>query len=432
MSNPTGQLIARMRRFDWQFIKGSSLNSFGIIIARVLGFAYSFVLAKVFSPDEVGQIYYVITLGGVMSIIVLPFGQRVIAHYIGKYREDEAAFRQIMPNVWTVAIAACVVTLLVGCPILAASGRLSWALIAVFSGNAIFYCYYGVASGFLSSGRMMTAYIGGNVVQIVLLLPLVTVLNVRDTAIAIAIYGLCSLPPIAYLIWKRPLAIRLRLGFDAERVREIVRFSIPIWLSQVLYVGFISLDILMLEHYTNNEQVGIYNLTKTLTSVFYFIPNGITVLLLPKLAGMTKGRRDVVLLSLGISLVVNALGLLAYVIVYPFFVIELVGREYFLSMEFALISAVGSILFGMHSILSSSMVGVGKATVETVSRTIMTLITVVCGMTFIPAQGAMGAALTLLFAACGGLVVYAGFSGYTMSKRRRKNTGGQVAQAVKR
>jgi O-antigen/teichoic acid export membrane protein len=90
-------------------------------------------------------------------------------------------------------------------------------------------------------------------------------------------------------------------------------------------------------------------------------------------------------------------------------------------MEFALISAVGSILFGMHSILSSSLVGVGKASVETVSRVIMTLITVLCGMVYIPAQGAMGAAFTLLVAAIGGLVVYAGFSMVGIRKHKKTN-----------
>jgi O-antigen/teichoic acid export membrane protein len=421
MTDSTGQLIARIRRFDWQFIKGSSLNSLGIMVGRVLGFAYSFVLAKAFSPDGVGQIFYVITLGGIVAIITQPFCQRVVAQYIGKYREDEAAFRQVMPSVWTVAIASYIITLLVGCPILFAMGRLSWELIVVFSGIVIFYGYYGIASGFLASSRLMMAYIGSNIAQIVMLVGLVYVFNVRNIALATAIYGLSYLPPILLLMWKRPLDVNLRPGFDAERIREIVRFSIPIWISQVLYVGFISLDILMLEHYTNNEQVGIYNLTKTLTSVFYFIPNGITMLLLPKLAGMTRGRRDVVLLSLGISLAVNIIGLIAYTLVYPIFVIQFVGREYFLSMEFALISAVGSILFGMHSILSSSLVGVGKASVETVSRVIMTLITVLCGMVYIPAQGAMGAAFTLLVAAIGGLVVYAGFSMVGIRKHKKTN-----------
>lgn len=419
MAKMLNLVFTRIKSFDWAFIRGSSLNSLGIAFARVLGFAYTFIAAKVLSTSEFGHVTYVLALSGIVAIVARPFGPRVIAYYIGKYADDENAFDDIMPHIWMTWLIIFVLSVIVSIPILLATSNFSWELMIVYAGTVIFYTYYGVASGFLASGRLVGAYIGSNVVQIMMLVILVYVFNVRSTAPVIAIYGLSYFIPV-YTLWRfAPLNIKLQFSANFRKIKDIIRFSIPIWLSHALYVGFISLDVLFLERFTTNAEVGIYGLTKTLASVFYFVPNGITMLLLPKLAGMTGQRKQIVGLALGISLAVNIVGLSMYMVVYPWFVNRFFP-EYYLNMQFAFTAALGAILFGIHSILAATSVGINRASVETVSRIFMTITTVVGGFLIIPRYGAVGASMTLALAATSGLIVFVMF--VLFSKKKKHTT----------
>ena len=83
------QLRNRFGRFnlDWDFIRGSAALSVGMAVARVLGLAFSLLLAASFSPDDYGIFQYGLMLGLIFCIGTHPFGQHVIARFIAKHSD---------------------------------------------------------------------------------------------------------------------------------------------------------------------------------------------------------------------------------------------------------------------------------------------------------------------------------------------------------
>lgn len=401
------RVFASLKVLDWNFIRGSSFNSLGIAVARVLGFAFSFFVAQAFSTDEYGRVIYVITLASVVAVLSQPFGQHVMAYFIGKYREDDEQRHKIMSSAWTVWLGMVLFTLIISTPILMAIDRFSAGLIVIYIGTTSFYTYYGISSGFLSSARLLTAYLGSNVVQIILVAIVILVFNAEDGTPAIFVYGLSYFLPLTILIIFFPLPIRFSLGFDMADIRKILRFSAPIWLSHILYMGYFASDVIMLEHFVDESAVGVYGLTKTLSSAFHFIPGGITMILMPKIAGMPKdGHNSILKVSLLVTVGINLIGGTLYMLLYQWFVVTFFGAEYFVGLDFAFMMALAAILFGTHGVMTAVFVGSGRVSMQVISRSLMMASIIFLGIALIPEHGVLGAAAANLISAVIGVLFY--------------------------
>ena len=407
----------RVRELDWGFIRSSSFNSLGIAIARVLGFAFSFVVARAFSSDEYGRIVYVITLASVVAILSQPFGQHVMAYFIGKYREDDEQRHEILASAWSVWLGMGTLTLLASTPILLAIHRFSAGLLVVYIGIAAFYTYHGIASGFLASRHLLAVYLGSNAVQIVLVVLAVIIFNAKNGTPAIFVYGLSYFLPLGILIVFFPLPIRISFGLNFAHIRRILGFSAPIWVSHILYMGYSSSNVLMLEHWVDESAIGIYGLTTTLSSVFHFVPRGITMILMPKIAGMPKNQhRSILKISLLVSVGINLIGVMLFIMLYRWFVVTFFGIEYYAGLGCALMMALAAILSGIHGVITAVFVGSGHVSFEVISRGIMMISITILGITLIPDYGVTGAAVANLISALLGIsfyifaLVYEGFT----------------------
>ena len=396
-----------IRGLDWAFIRGSSFNSLGIAISRVLGFAFSFVIAQAFSTEEFGRVTYVITLASVVAVFSQPFGQHVLGYFIGTYRDDAEKRQEILKSAWTIWLGVIVLTLLTSTVILQAIDRFSVGLLVVYIGITAFYTYYGISSGFLASGRLLAVYLGSNIVQIILVVIAVNVFHTENGTPAIFIYGLAYFLPLAVLLLWYPFPIRLSFGFNLTNVRRILRFSVPIWMAHLLYMAYVSSDIIVLEHFMSASAVGVYALTKTLSSAFHFIPGGITMILMPKLAGIPKESHGSFLkVSLLVTVGVNLIGGILYMALYQWFIVTFFGAEYFVDMSFALIMALAAILFGTHGVFTAYFVGGGRVSIQVISRSIMMVSILALSVTLIPEHGVMGAAVANLVSVVCGVVFY--------------------------
>ena len=65
-----GRWRTLLQSMDWRFIRGSSLISIGIAAARIVGFAFSFLLARALTTDDFGFVQYALTLANVASKMV--------------------------------------------------------------------------------------------------------------------------------------------------------------------------------------------------------------------------------------------------------------------------------------------------------------------------------------------------------------------------
>jgi O-antigen/teichoic acid export membrane protein len=380
----------------------------GVAVARVLGLAFSLVLARALTPQDYGFIQYSITLAGVIAIGTQPFAQHVLARFISANRQSEAQLADTLNAIWVILSILSVGTLLVAVPLLAAFNQVNLGALVIFAGTTIFYTYYGLARGFLDNARLLAAYLGSNLVQLIAIVLVVNVLGSRATLPALLIYGLSYLLPLVLLQVFFPFPVGFRLSLPRrETITTLLRFSTPVWISHACYILYTGIDVLLLEHFRGDHAVGIYSLSKTLTAVFTFVPIGITTILMPRIAAVPKDAH-MRLLKYAImwNLAANGALLIVYAVVYNWVVVRMFGREYVVGPEVFVVVALANITFSFHSIISSVMVGSNRPKLETISLIIALAGSALIGWIFIPIYGLPAAALTTLSGAVIALMAY--------------------------
>ncbi len=408
----SASIAAKLRQreaSDWALLKGSALISIGTAIARVLGLAFSLVLATAFSVGDYGAVRYSIAVASLVAIGTQPFGQHVIARFIGKHANDPDRVDSVLSNSFLVLPIIFLVTLLIAVPVLFHLNTLTLGILAVFAGETLFYTYWGLSAGFQDPLRLTAAYLGSNLVQIIATVLLIVVLGIQSPTLALLIYGLSYILPLALLVtyWPMPGHLSWYL-VKVQVIAQLLRFSVPIWVSHTCYVLNTSLDLLLLEQFVTAGQLGAYSLSKTLATVFIFVPTGISTLLMPRIAALPNQTHSQLLVKmLGASLLVNTIGLVIYVPVVNPFTQRAFGSDYLVVPIVSLLLALDMIASGIHTLITAVFVGSGRPEVESASR-IATLVTTVLGAwLFIPTDGIAGAAVAMVTGKLVSLLTYA-------------------------
>ena len=410
MSSNSMQWVTRqLNELDWSLIKGSTLLSVGTAIARILGLAFSLVLAAAFPANEYGEVRYVIAVASIVAIGTMPFGQHVLARFVSKYRTDEAKLDSVLSNGLLILPVLFVLSLLIAVPLLLGLAKFNIGILAIFLGETLFYAYWGLSSGFLEPRRLTAAYLGSNLVQIILVYVLILVLGVRSPTLALLIYGLSYLPPLVLLaiFWPLPGHARIHL-VDKQMVTELLHFSVPIWISHACYTVSLSLDLLLLERLGNESQLGAYSLSKTLASMFLIVPLGISTLLMPRVAATPQAEhRQSLIRMLVVSLLIDGIALAVYLPLVRLVTQRVFGGDYLVPLAVSLLLSLYMIAYGAHGLITAVFVGSGRPQIESVSRVVELAATLLSCWFLIPPFGALGAAVAMLGSKVMALLTYA-------------------------
>lgn len=332
--------------FDWSLIKSSALLSIGMALARILGLAFSLVLAAAFSASEYGEVRYAIAVASIVAIGTMPFGQHVLARFVSKFQTDQNRLDIVLSNFFLVLPVIFAMTLMIAMPILIALGKFNIGILVIFLGETLFYTYWGLSSGFLEPRRLTVAYLGSNFVQIILVFVLIQMFRIHSPTLALMIYGLSYLLPLTLLVVFWPLPGHLRFNLiDGKVIGELLRFSLPVWISHACYTLSISVDLLLLEHLGSEGQLGAYSLSKTFASMFLIVPTGISTLLMPKVAASPqKGHSQLLIRMSLITLLVDVFALMVYLPLAQPLTQRIFGVDYLVPLTVSLLLSLSDYL----------------------------------------------------------------------------------------
>ncbi len=409
---------------DWVLFRDSSILTVGSMLARALGFVITMMLARHFEPTDFGLVQYAVSVAGIISIGVQPFGQHVLSRYIGMYKDNQTKLLEYLSNIWVILGAVFCLSFVLASVVLWYADKYNFGFFAVFIGVSTFYVYYGLARGFLASGRLVAIDVGNNILQVVLILLLFQLLDSKSTLLAMLIRGLTPIIPVILLqrFWPLPNAFESKF-INLETMKSVLKFSIPIWISHASYMLYATIAVLFLEHFTDTTMVGIFSLATTLGIALSFFPSGLATLLMPKIAAAPDKRyRSLLTGALGLVLLCDFVLVALYYFLGPWLVGTVFGDSYLLFPRIFVLMAVVETFAGVHTILTTVYVGRGRATEEMRSRLISVLATFVGCWLLIPVYGVIGAVWAKMIGVVCGLMVY-GYVYIRDRMSRRSNQG---------
>jgi len=380
------------RLLDWHFVKDSVVVSMGSTIARVLGLLFSTLLAHYLVPDDFGYVRYAITLAGILTIVSgnCPVS---LARFLAANPDDKQARDRYFTNGVIGGALLLVITLVISVPILELLHALNIGVISCIVGLTGFYCYLGMAWGLNSSWKISLTYIINNVVLVIALVVVFSLFGIRSSMVAIVIWGLANLAPIAMEFF-RPMALRFHPDMISKAVLlELGRFAVPTVISSGAFAIWFGIDLLLVQN-LHPHATGSYAAAKTLAQVFVFVPVALNMVLMPRAAAMNheKSKRYLA----GGTLVALCISLCGVAIIYLWgqrLITLVFGYGYSDAYLPLLFLGVGMCIVAVNTVVEGFLIGRGQPHVAAQALVVAMISTCVTGFWLISWLGAIGASL---------------------------------------
>lgn len=390
----------------------------GFAVARLLGFVFSVVAARMLVPSEFGQFSYVLAAAAIASLMVTsaPVG---LSGYLARHRGDPGVQREYW-SAWLFVLGGVLLASLVvsaaAAPLLGLDGWLLIGFLANVIGPAVLEAYMEVQRGIGRNVRGVGFYVAANLLQLVVLV-LLWRAHLGSVPVVLAVYGLSTVAVLPLFLLLRPAGILPALrSLRWTRVREVLRFSRTLCAQSVFYNIWMSADLVLVGRLVSRDMVGYYGAAKTLSNVFLLAPAAIGFVVLPRVATAARDSRAAqVWQALGLS-ALAAVPTVAGVAIGGRFAIRLLfGPAYEAAAIPLVVLSFGFGVYFLYSALGNACVGLGQPMLTAFASIAGALGSVAGSLLLVPRFGIVGGALgfsagaVLQFMVLAALALRAGF-----------------------
>jgi len=267
-----------------ELAKGGGIAFSGILIQKILGFAFSIMVARVLGAADYGLYALGISIIGItQSIASLGLNQGIV-RFCAVYRVTGDTIR-VKSTFLTALVISFISSVLMAAILFILSSmiahsffhkpELTWIL-RVFALALPFYVLMGLTASFAQSFRRIDYQQGilnffyplVNLILVVLLFALG--FHLAGPVYAFLISGFLSAGLGFYLSLKLfpEIIARSAIVFN---FRKLLRFSMPVFLSGFLYLSLNNIDRIMLGYLTSAAEVGIYSVAARIALLLNFI-----------------------------------------------------------------------------------------------------------------------------------------------------------------
>ncbi len=385
-------------------IIGSSLKlTAGNLAVRFGSYLYRILMARMLTPQEYG----ILSLALPLQFLVVVLGSAGIAPSVAKFVAEHRAKGELGRSAavagaglvyYTLAGAALALAFVVLSPIVAgAYGIESLSPVLQLSAAALPFGFAlavltGVLQGTGRFGAMAALLTSLQFLRILLAAGAVAVSATAASAVLGSTLGFAGVLALAL-----PLTLR-ELGRGGMReFRRLFYFSLPVSVSSALGFLLAFLDIILLGFYAPPGEVGIYGAASPAARVALAFAMALSAVLLPRVSALSaSGRRGELTRTLAGSFRATVMVLGGVSLITGIFAKELVvllfGSTYAEAAEPLRVLVAGSFFYGLFSVSTGALQGLGKPEAPARILTLAVLLEVALCLLLIPEYGMMGAA----------------------------------------
>lgn len=186
-----------------------------------------------------------------------------------------------------------------------------------------------------------------------------------------------------------------KLIFDFNQFKQNFVYGAKEYVGNVFATLNVRIDLFIFASFMDRTSIGLYSLSETFVGLFLFIPNSISVVLLPKISKEKDNKQYTYRLLLK-SVLYNIATLLACWIVFIAigkYVIQLTyGEQFANSYKLSVIMLVGAIFLSISMVINKFFSGIGRPEIKSIIRGINLPMKALFLVYLIRAYGLFGAA----------------------------------------
>jgi len=304
---------------------GSAIMVLGSNIANFFSYGYHFIVGRLLSPAEYGELGALISFLGLL-VTALSFLGLVIVKFVSSARDSELngvfGWFQSIGIKFGIAVSLLVIVL---SPFISSFLHIDLPEILILSPIFLVATANFVYKSFLQGQLKFHKVVISTNFEIIskLLLSVVVILLGYSVFGAISAFLFAGL--LNFLLLRRYVSV-FRVGkikHVFSKHREVFVYTVPIFIASFFSYALISLDVILVKHYFPSEEAGTYTVLSTLGRIIFFAVAPISSVMFPiisKRNASGKGYRSIFKLSMIMSSVV-ILGILVLYKFLPFLVV---------------------------------------------------------------------------------------------------------------
>jgi stage V sporulation protein B len=393
--------------------QSASVVLVGSAAARLLGFLFSVATARLLVPAEFGEMTYALAVVAVASVLMTsaPVG---LSRFLSVHRDDPAEQSAAYTN-WLAVVALIFAVSIAVLPVVGIAARISLAMtagvVANLFGVTVLETYREVQRGLSRYGVMVAFYVLANLLQLLVVIGL-GLAGWRSAPLFVIVYGLSSVVALMVVQLVAPMHLRFATGtLSRARMLETARFIRPILLQSIFFAIWYSADLLVVGRLDSPAATGNYAAAKALALTLILAPGALATILLPQVARLSATEvRGYVIRALAFGCAITLPVALGLALLGHPLILLLFGGKYTDAPGPLAVLSIGMTAYGLHSVLASLWVGLGRPVIDMVATGAGMLCTVVLAFLLVPVYGLVGGAIAFSTGSVLKLLVIGGYS----------------------
>jgi stage V sporulation protein B len=371
-------------------IRETSLLTISSVVTRVVAVVFTVILARALSVSDFGLFKYLLTVASFYSII-LAGPQMAATKFIGAAHGDrQAIIGQFAASSFLNAIMFILLTI----------------VIAIFSDYKVFVIlllfsllidnyYLALIRGILNYSKLLGYKLVENIIQLVLLLGSFVIYGTIDLGLAIVYFSFAGVVSLLLFELVKPEFISFSKISKITIIQQL-RFSIPVVLGNIGWTVFIGVNTIYIARFLSNDSVAYFGVASTIVQAFSFLPDAITTIILPKVAGSNDKSKIVKPLNIAILGCLAASGLILILLVFfqDFIVLTVFSKSYSPALGIIIPMALAQVIISIHQIFAAVWQGLGKPGIPSITISIGAAFNLIAGYFLTKSMGITGAVLS--------------------------------------
>jgi len=326
-----------------KLISSSAIIFVGTIVGSVFSYLFNMLMGRYLGPKQYGEMTALMSLlmiitvaGGAILTITMRYSSELYTD--GKSRALKKLLAVFTKYVYFISFGILLICLALSKPIANYFSISNLIPVFIAFASLIFGLVMAVNKGFLQGAQRFTAVSAIGVLEMALRLVSGIILVKLGFQVSGALAAIVLATAASYFITFWPVRgafASLKQDRTAKNYlfdrREILRYSWPAFISSVLLVIAINLDIILVKHYFSPQDAGVYAAISTIAKIILYVTAPVVTVMFPMVSERTtKGDKhySIFLFSLLFVLVGALLVLGLYVIAPAKVIILLYGQQY--------------------------------------------------------------------------------------------------------
>jgi len=400
-------------------VKTSFIVFIGIILSKIMGYAYRIIVARSFGPEIYGLYTIALMIIGFVGAFASIGLQEGIIRFIPLYRGKNKIVSHIIKK-------AKIILLLTGI----CSGFLLYILSEIIANNVfhnanlivflkifsvlipisiISNLYLSILRGFEKIGWYSFIFnILQNIIKVSTLVIFVYIgLNGAYSTIYSQFIATATVLVVSYLAVKFSIKelnnYHIPSNIKENKIMQrVYSYSWPIVFASVVYVLFSWVDSFFIGYFIDAEAVGFYNSAVPIAFLLLFVPDLFMQLFLPLITRMYSNKNKILVKEISKQICkwifMFNLPLFLLMILFPGAIINILFGPEYLAAENSLRLLLIGVFFSSICIVSQNLISmIGKSRLILMNMIIVTIINVILNIILIPKHGINGAAFSMSF-----------------------------------